>query len=1475
MIHYLLDFMLLMAAMPAFAQVSNDNEDEVYKIASHQAKDFVPGEVLLKLKDGQQAQVRRAAGRVQSAGINNLDKVLTEYGVQEMEQLLPMAKVTAKPRRAKAYNGESIVERDLTQLYKVTLSDEKKHETMQMVKQLKELDEVEFAEPNYKVYLMVDEHIADSYSDNSLATQQWYLDSYGVKALWNKPIINPTRPVIAIIDTGVDMTHPDLVDNLWTNQAEADGESGYDNDGNGFASDVHGWDFVNNTPNIRDNNMHGTHVAGIAAAANNGIGIVGANPLALIMPITVMQSDGTGDVATIVKGIDYAVANGATVLNLSLGTYANSLALRQALERAYQNAVIVAAAGNDGKPIDVTCGKAGAPMFPAAYSFVLGVMAATQNGGSAGFSNFDCDGPNYSASSTVANPDGFNYELLVPGTNMLSTIPGGNYKALQGTSMAAPLVAGSISALKMVKQYDTQEILWGDLTHTMDIAQAYNLTLRPAEIELSRIQLRSRKELDKETVEDYNSNNEINAGETVDIYPVFRTTFGPANNIKMHLEIGDNEDPSVVQILSGIVDFGPNLSSYGKAVSQNPLQLKVPDDIADGRHIRVKLLATCDNTETVFEKELVLIASNIIKINGVVNEDRTLTADHVYYVNENLGIQEGSKLTIEPGTRIEFAEGTELTSFGKLVANGTPEKPIIFTGHDGANWNGLNSHRSSGEHHFYSPSGIYTNSEMNLFTMSPTEQTPLWKSFYEPPFALETYFIGEYPGKEYYLEDYLDDEVMIRSNDPYQKIVVDDELFTDPNFLTPAILQVLSEMNEYYETIRDDEYSPEKNIASIQLFGFEYYSYDYPRDTISYCKIDGFKAPGYYPFMKDCDISPTGKENDPFFGFHGVRCNFSMETPDFRYVPEFSDIYFKHCNIINNNYGRCVEASYRVMQYSWLNSCNYFNNTSVYEEHNSKYYGKQYYLGIISSGIKTDKAKHPSYLGTAREDLVRPFIYETGNALSTWGYLDLSNMPSRPYAEAHGIVWKVCVNGKDAQDEYEYLAPLGVGKHKFEVYFNRPMNKAKTPQISFGVRDPYTQNVVDEDGSWNEEGNIYTAYKTITGKTKSDGVNRIYIYGAEDNEFFEIPYEKTRFNIQINAAGSMATGFAAEAGMGRINLTWNNENNNFDDAMGFNVYRIHEYEKLLPILDEWGGIVYETDEYGNTLYDEDDNPIVKKEMQTITDTCRLNKEVLDIETMSYTDYDVTPGNTYYYYYKVLSTDLKEYDVSNVVVAIPLTSALGDANGSGEVDVADVITTVNYAAGMEPKPFIFEAADMNADLCIDILDVIGIIQAIMNPGVQAAPAIASTAMYTIEDGVLYVESPVSLAGVQVQVNVSAEQEITVAQDLDGFEQTKAWLTGNDMLFLAYNMNGKTLSAGKHALLKIGDGEITQMRLSDGQGRNVMAIAGEGTTGIDAMGSKVLQQGGVFNLKGQKVAGNATDLNKLPKGVYIINGEKVVK
>ena len=1412
MIHYLLGAVLLSVVFTGSikAQVSNENEDGVYKIDARHANDYVPGQVLFKLKDGQRATVRRAAGRVQSAGISSLDAVLKEFAVQDMEQLLPEAKVSGTPRRAKAFNGDMIVERDLTQLYRVVLPEEKADKTFEMIEQLKKLDEIEYAEPNYKVYIMADDNIAADYSGNPMVNKQWYLDSYGVKELWNKPIINKTRPVIAIIDTGVDITHPDLKDNIWTKEG---------------TTDEHGYDFINNTTKMRDNNRHGTHVAGIAAAANNGVGIVGANPKALIMPITVMQSDGSGDVATIVKGIDYAVKNGANVINMSIGGYYNSNAERQALEKAYQSAVIVAAAGNDHRCIYASHWKQheAAPCFPAAYSFVLGVQATMAGGRLASFSNYDDDGPLSSCEATANDPDGFNYELKAPGKDILSCIPGGKYDFLDGTSMASPLVAGAISALMMVKQYNNWEILWGDLLHSNNIADAYNITARPTELDITRIILRDRNEK-TEPQEDgtYLQYYEVNVGETVNLYPVIRSTFGNASNIKIKIIV-----PFGIQTLTDNTDFGYKLDVFGKMESKNPLVIKIPDDMPNASEIEIKVEVTCKESDKTFSNSFTLRVANMYTLKGILTEDMTLTPDHVYYVPGKFGVNEGTTLTIKPGTRLEFAKDAELYGFGTLNVKGTPEAPIIMTAYDKSKpWKGISSHAPSGKHDYND--GIYTNSDTTLFTLLPTNDTPIKISDIRQTFYYDT---EENKPTTLFFKDFFDNW----TGDMTTKY----ELLTDPNYLTPTLSTMFAIWKSYYKKYPTQWTNEMRNSTYIALFFPSWYRYTNPTDTITYCRLDGLYSIANTLYLNDCDINLSPSPNNWYlspsiYGTKNVVAG--IETP-----VKFSDNSTKYTNYINNVLYRPVEV-YREIPREIIGESNYLNN--YYIDRNTN---KKYILEVISSTPEAVKLDPLPYLGTTREDILRPLIYEYGNTdgysdinkRTTYATLDLSNMKREPYKEAHGIVWKILVNGKDAQDEQEELLPLGVGKHKFEVYFNRPMNKTVIPQISFGVFLPYTQHPVSENSSWNEEGTIYTAYVTIDGKTQSDGINRIYVRGAEDNEYFPCPYEATRFNIMLQAAGSMASGFQADAGLGCVNLTWNNENNDFEDAMGFNVYR----------------------------YTQGDNGV--------NDTIRINEETLDISATSYIDDNVTPGQTYYYYYKVISTALQEYDVSNVVAATPLTATRGDANGSGSVDVADVVTTVNYVTGLQPKPFVFDAADMNSDKLIDIFDVVGIVRGILDPSLLATASLNDEpAVYSVEDGVLYVESPVSLGGVQVQLTIDGrgkKEEVRVAEELDGFETASAWLSDNDYLFLAYSMNGKTLAPGKHALLYIGEADITSLRLSDTTGKNVNVSNGDGTTGIDRMGKHVMNVNGVYDLQGRKLSSTTP----LKNGIYIINGKKVVK
>lgn len=1449
--------------MPLSAQVSNENEDEVYKVDNLTANrnQFVPGQVIVKFKDSTPVKVRSAAGRFISASSSNVNTILHQFGVAKMDKLFPTAvhKEQSALRRVKAPNGNIICENNQDQVYLIQREGLRQDSTKLLAEVLNALPDVEYAEPNYLAYLnstVIDEDattesnstICSDPRNTPLFDQQYGLVYEGLPILWKKPIINSKRPVIAIIDTGVDIDHPDLKDNIWTNTIEAEGEEGYDNDNNGFKYDVHGWDFVNNTGDIHDYNSHGTHVAGIAAAVKNGIGIIGANPDALIMPVTVMQSDGVGDIATIAKGIKYATDNGATVINMSFGANVNSHVLRQALENAYHNCVLVAAAGNEGLPIYKACAKLGqpyGPCFPAAYSFVIGVQATDATGSLTSWSNYDCDGPNYSAETSSTDPEGFNYEYSAPGAGIISTVLGGRYKLMSGTSMAAPLIAGGISALLMVKDYDSQEILWGDLLHSATLLGAYNITNRPAEIDFLGMQMRDRKELTDGKIDNnsYATNDgEADAGETLSIYPILRTTFGAAKNIKLKLEMGDEyEDASLVDITTPSADFGMNLSAYGKGVSVNPLVMRISEKCADARYIKMKVVATVDDTS--FEQPFTLTVSNMHKIGGLIEKDSTLTADKTWYVTENIGIPKGITLTIEPGTRLEFASGMGLSSFGKLNAKGTPEKPIIFTRHTGEDiWAGVKSHESEGErdtYYKYNKGNIYRDSAYTKFTILRTEATP----YRLDSKGSERYYYnpskGHNPRKDFELYNYLDIEKKTA------ELRKDTTLATNSTFITTEVLQMLADWNAWNDTCKAKytDYIPDASESFENSIYFEtniaWATYDYPIDTLYYCKLSYCDFEDYIkPYMYDCEISKIGNSWLTFNHFNGERCNF-INNGLSEVIRQYTDHDHNAFNYINNNFTYILQGEDVLPKYSQLTNSNYINCSGKTWQA-GRYQGHIYWLQYNSSIPNIDHADKPSYLGTAREDLVRPYCYEIENAPYTFGKIDLSNMLKEPVHEAHGIVWKVVVDGKDAQDEYEDLPPLGVGQHEFCVWFNRPMNINIAPQISFGVHDPYTQVSVGEDGSWSADSTKYTAYITITGKTASDGINQIYVRGAEDNEFFECPYEKTRFRVQVQAAGSLATGFEAEPALGRVNLKWNNENNDFADAMGFNVYRY-------------------------TMVNDSIN----------SDTIRLNKEILSADTTSYTDYAVVPGTTYYYYYKVLSTDLKEYDVSNVVSCTPMTSVLGDANGSGDVDVADVVTTVNYAAGQDPKPFIFEAADMNTDKIIDILDVIGIIQKIINPNGDVTANALASATYSIENSTVYVDCPVALAGIQVQLITEGKKNITVADDLKGFESASAWLSNDDYIFLAYNMNNLTLAPGKHAILNIGDAEINTIRLSDANGHNIEAVIND-ATGISSIStSRMMNTNGIFNINGQKVAADASSIDRLPRGVYIVNGVKVVK
>jgi len=259
----------------------------------------------------------------------------------------------------------------------------------------------------------------------ALGGVSWGLDRLEAASVWAAGFTG-VGVTVAVVDSGMDMDHSELDAAIWTNPREVAG-NGLDDDGNGFIDDVHGWDFVNSDADPTDLNGHGTFVAGIVAAEKNGVGPTGVAYGASIMPIRVLDASGNGSYTTMIKGIHYATANGARVINLSLGGRQASPELLAAIRDAEAAGVLVVmAAGNNGSPV---------PSFPAAYAGQIGlaVGAIDATGTLAGFSN-------------RAGDVTIDY-VSAPGVSVVSTILNNQTATWTGTSMAAAHVAGVAALL--------------------------------------------------------------------------------------------------------------------------------------------------------------------------------------------------------------------------------------------------------------------------------------------------------------------------------------------------------------------------------------------------------------------------------------------------------------------------------------------------------------------------------------------------------------------------------------------------------------------------------------------------------------------------------------------------------------------------------------------------------------------------------------------------------------------------------------------------------------------------------------------------------------------------------------------------------------------------------------------------------------------------------------------------------------------
>lgn len=364
------------------------------------AQEYVPGELIVKLKGKASSSLTAGfMGKMQ----NKLDLKMSFQGLN---------------------------------LHKVSLKNDADFNST--LSELKSDPEVEYAEPNY-ILRKADDAQAGQNSAQYTSTDvrnmnpqagSQFIQNYanvGVTTGWSQEVSlasNANRTIVAIIDSGVDYNHEIFQNSgaMWINSGETPG-NGIDDDGNGYVDDVYGYNFYGRNGNPMDDNEHGTHVAGIVLGVTRDI--FGANSTAKIkiMALKFLGADGSGSTSDAVSAIYYAVRNGAKVINNSWGGGSYSQSLHDAITYAYNNQVFVAsAAGNYSKNNDSN------DFYPANYPVPgqMTVASTTDSDSLSGFSNYGVSKVHVGA----------------PGSSILSSTPGNQYKYMSGTSMATPFVSG-------------------------------------------------------------------------------------------------------------------------------------------------------------------------------------------------------------------------------------------------------------------------------------------------------------------------------------------------------------------------------------------------------------------------------------------------------------------------------------------------------------------------------------------------------------------------------------------------------------------------------------------------------------------------------------------------------------------------------------------------------------------------------------------------------------------------------------------------------------------------------------------------------------------------------------------------------------------------------------------------------------------------------------------------------------------------
>jgi len=1143
----------------AYDPISDMEAEQEYRDST----EITPGKVLFSVLS------YHAEGE-ESAYLDDDSDICAEYDLKDVEFIL----------ETKAENTD---EKDGMTPYKTFYEATTSEDVWATVDKLSDNENILSAEPDFVWEKTDTTTVAATDEEINAETHFPCMDVTGV---W-KDCFDPAKKeapgkgtVVAVIDTGVDYTHKDLADNIWVNEGEIPG-NGIDDDGNGYVDDVHGVDFVDGDSDPMDEHGHGTHVAGIIAMTPGNGGGVGVAYGAKIMCVRAGQANGSFASTDIAKAIKYAADNGADVINMSFGGTGRSYLVKSALQDAFPSCVLVAAAGNDGLP--TTDAKQAGYLFtediyPAGYKYVIGVMATDNNQSIAYFSNWDfIEGQNCE------------YEMVAPGVNIYSTLPGNRYACWSGTSMAAPNVAAAAAILRSKytdkSKYSSRYIMGqlcsattssvffkgskGD-THVYPVLNIRDSLTNQAQPNLSLDEVYT---LDYQDVSSVNNGDGIaQPGETIDMGIAVWNRWGAATDVTVKVDAD-----SVGGVANKYVEFindEVKLSDVGTFASvnngftytdekltgiSNPIRFKIkegtPNDIQITFNFTITAKNGLDEKDTVVytikpKPTYTLTVQNGVALSGIINEDMTLTNDKLWILENNVLIPEGVTVTVEPGTRIQFwsadpnnkygaSANVYLQVEGRFIAEGTEEQPIEMYPGKG----------------FEDKAVTITGKSVHILS----QDMGLVDDDYDNSYVSLKY-------ANIYSANYTSAS---RSDDkPFNATMID-----HCNMIQNNVSNWIDYITIYAKSITNTHFLNYKN-------SYEHYNRGVMAEDISNCISD------------NCDVSMypyTTFENNVILNH---SCNSEILEPAIKIgkygtsLPYFN-FDFKGNAVLNTFYTKSYDM---IRSVASLSPSNDRNHRTTYD---------------ISG----------NYWGTTNPDLVKVQCLDADwdvarNDLIQEPYLTLDDDMSDIYP----FVTEAYLTDKDG-NRIDKVS--GAQTVKMHVKFNRDMASDIQPMVTYGGSKPYTDFAVS--GDWANA-------REWVGEFKIDpyidlGTMYIRVKGAAaaDDKWLVTGNDWGRFKFEITNSSAQSMSLTGEGQFGKNALSWMQDD--YDTLAGYNIYRA-------------------------TSYDANKKP----EEQNFT---KVNKSVLNADELSFIDENVKAGTDYYYYFTVVDTDLNESKASNVVSCCPL------------------------------------------------------------------------------------------------------------------------------------------------------------------------------------------------------------------------------